>query len=179
MFDFNKIKIVKGEELEGYGSFVGIRRDRGGNLAFSLPKGFDNFEETYNNVKELFFRMYRTFKKFRHIYTNKLDNISDEKPQSKDNLIINNDLSYRFVNKENNEEVMLYSKIDAIDSIMDLCKELEIATLVREIGLTEDVDYSRIDYLIDKGIYQKKQCYICRVFIRQEKCNKGYSFRLN
>ena len=155
MFDFNKIKIVKGEELEGYGSFVGIRRDRGGNLAFSLPKGFDNFEETYNNVKELFFRMYRTFKKFRHIYTNKLDNISDEKPQSKDNLIINNDLSYRFVNKENNEEVILYSKIDAIDSIMDLCKELEIATLVREIGLTEDVDYSRIDYLIDKGIYQK------------------------
>lgn len=155
MFDFNKIKIVKGEELEGYGSFVGIRRDRGGNLVFSLPKGFDNFEETYNNVKELFFRMYRTFKKFRYIYTNKLDNISDERPQSKDNLIINNDLSYRFVNKENNEEVILYSKIDAIDSIMDLCKELEIATLVREIGLTEDVDYSRIDYLIDKGIYQK------------------------
>ncbi|MFC0034439.1 hypothetical protein [Cardiobacterium valvarum] len=64
MFDFNKIKIVKGEELEGYGSFVGIRRDRGGNLVFSLPKGFDNFEETYNNVKELFFRMYRTFKNF-------------------------------------------------------------------------------------------------------------------
>ena len=155
MFDFNKIKIVKGEELEGYGSFVGIRRDLGGNLAFSLPKGFDDFEETYNNVKELFFRMYRTFKKFRHIYTNKLDNISHKKPQSKDNLIINNDRSYRFINKENNEEVILYSKIDAIDSIIDLCKELEIATLVREIGLTEDVDYSRIDYLIDKGIYQK------------------------
>ncbi|WP_298639784.1 hypothetical protein [uncultured Cardiobacterium sp.] len=155
MFDFNKIKIVKGEELEGYGSFVGIRRDKSGNLAFSLPKGFDDFEETYNNVKELFFKIYRTFKKFRHVYENKLDDISDEKPQSKDNLMKNNGFLYRFVNKENNEEVILYSKIDAIDSIIDLCKELEIATLVREIGLTEDVDYSKIDYLIDKGIYQK------------------------
>ena len=45
------------------------------------------------------------------------------------------------------------SKIDLIDSIFQLYKEMEIESLIQELGLIEDIDYSKIDRYLDKGIY--------------------------
>ena len=46
--------------------FVGIRKSAlGDGYEFCLPNGFDNFPDgDFNEVRDLFFKMYRTFRKF-------------------------------------------------------------------------------------------------------------------
>lgn len=151
MFNFNELAVVQPNEPNCYrGSFVGIRKDKYlGKMAFTLPKGFDNFEINYDNVKNLFFAMYRTFEKFRQSREWYLD--KDE--QNKDNAQIeNNNGAYVFSDEDNNETV-LYSKIDLIDKIFQTYQELEIESLIQELGLVEEVDYSKIENYLDKGIF--------------------------
>ncbi len=151
MFNFNELAIVQPNEPNCYrGSFVGIRKDKYlGKMAFTLPKGFENFKVNYDNVKNLFFAMYRTFEKFRQNKERYLD--KDE--QNKDNAQIeNNNGAYIFTDEDNNETV-LYSKIDLIDKIFQTYQELEIESLIQELGLIEEVDYSKIENYLDKGIF--------------------------
>ena len=70
MFDFSKLKLVKSST----DSFVGIRKSSTSEeLEFHLPNGFEDFpEENFDEIKALFFRMYRTFKKFEYDNTNRL-----------------------------------------------------------------------------------------------------------
>ena len=82
MFNFDELKIIKGKESEERrcGSFVGIRRDRDTKeMHFILPRGFEDFDPNYNNVKYLFFNMYKTFKKFLD-ERNNVEKILDNKP---------------------------------------------------------------------------------------------------
>ena len=62
MFDFSEIKLVKNPNE----NFVGIRKSQlGDNYEFWLPNGFNDFPEgNFDKVRELFFKMYRTFRKF-------------------------------------------------------------------------------------------------------------------
>lgn len=150
MFNFNELEIVHPNEPNcPRGSFVGIRKDKYlGKMAFTLPKGFDNFEKSYDNVKKLFFLMYRTFEKFRQSHEQ-----IDEKLNSKDNTQINHHHgAYTFTDEDNNETI-LYSKIDLIERIFKTYQELEIESLIQELGLVEEVDYSKIENYLDKGIY--------------------------
>lgn len=150
MFNFNELEIVHpNEPNRSRGSFVGIRKDKYLNkMAFTLPKGFDNFEKSYDNMKKIFFAMYRTFEKFRQNHET-----YDDKPTSKDNTQVHNHQgAYIFIDEENNETI-LYSKIDLIDKIFKTYRELEIESLIQELGLVEDVDYSKIENYLDKGIY--------------------------
>lgn len=150
MFNFNELAIVKSNEPNcPRGSFVGIRKDKYlGKMAFTLPKGFDNFEINYENVKKLFFSMYRTFEKFRQ----NREKYLDEKPSSKDNAQTTHQGAYIFTDEENNESI-LYGKIDLIEKIFQTYKELEIESLIQELGLVEEMDYSKIENYLDKGIF--------------------------
>lgn len=77
----------------------------------------------------------------------------DDKPTGKDNTQIDShNGTYTFTDEDNND-IILYSKIDLIDSIFQLYKEMEIESLIQELGLIEDIDYSKIDRYLDKGIY--------------------------
>ena len=110
MFNFNELAIVQPNEPNCYrGSFVGIRKDKYlGKMAFTLPKGFENFKVNYDNVKNLFFAMYRTFEKFRQNRERYLD--KDE--QNKDNAQIeNNNGAYIFTDEDNNETVYIVKLI--------------------------------------------------------------------
>ncbi len=153
MFNFNELAIVQPNEPNCYrGSFVGIRQDKYlGKMAFTVPKGFEDFEVNYENVKNLFFSMYRTFDKF--LETAKKNENLDDKPTGKDNTQIDNHRGAYIFTDEDNNETILYSKIDLIDSIFQLYKEMEIESLIQELGLVEDIDYSKIDRYLDKGIY--------------------------
>ncbi len=153
MFNFNELAIVQPNEPNCYrGSFVGIRQDKYlGKMAFTVPKGFEKFEINYENVKNLFFSMYRTFDKF--LENAKKNENLDDKPTGKDNTQIDNHLGAYIFTDEDNNETILYSKIDLIDSIFQLYKEMEIESLIQELGLVEDIDYSKIDRYLDKGIY--------------------------
>lgn len=151
MFNFNELTIVHpNEPHRNRGSFVGIRKDKYlDKMVFTLPKGFDNFEHNYENVKNLFFLMYRTFERFRQNGEKYLDG----NQQNKDNTQVESQQgAYVFTDEENNTTV-LYSKIDLIDNIFKTYQELEIESLIQELGLIEDVDYSKIENYLDKGIY--------------------------
>lgn len=152
MFNFNELTIVQSNDPEHYrGSFVGIRHDKYlKKMVFTLPKGFENFESNYENVKKLFFNMYRTFEKYRSNGKKYLD----ENPSSKDNAQVENHKNgaYIFTDEDGNE-TLLYSKIDLIDKIFNTYQELEIESLIQELGLVEDIDYSKIENYLDKGIY--------------------------
>lgn len=156
MFNFNKLNVLRPNEVgflsdeEKYYSFVGIRPHQG-KMTFFLPKGFDNFDKSYENIKNLFFKMYRTFDKFCQNgkkYGNKfLDDSQKENTKNK-----NSQGAYIFTDEDNNE-IVLYSKIDLIDKIFQTYQELEIESLIQELGLIEEVDYSKIENYLDKGIF--------------------------
>lgn len=161
MFNFDELKIIKGKESEERrcGSFVGIRRDKyTKEMHFILPRGFEGFDPTYNNVKNLFFNMYKTFKKFVNERKN-VAKILGNKPQSKDNVSVENSGSYHFTDS-NDSEVIMYSKIEMIEAIIEVHKELDIEALIQELGLIEEIDYSKIDNLINNGIFLKNHSII-------------------
>ena len=174
MFNFDELKIIKGKESEERrcGSFVGIRRDKNTKeMHFILPKGFENFDPNYNNVKDLFFNMYKTFKKFVD-ERNNLAKVLDDKPQSKDNVSVEGNGSYRFTDSNDNE-VIMYSKIEMIEAMIEVHKELDIETLIQQSGLVEEIDYSRVDNLINNGVFLKNNSIVIDFMISERNIIQG------
>jgi len=174
MFNFDELKIIKGKESEERrcGSFVGIRRDRDTKeMHFILPRGFEDFDPNYNNVKYLFFNMYKTFKKFLD-ERNNVEKILDDKPQSKDNVSVKGIDSYRFTDSNDNE-VIMYSKIEMIEGMIEVHKELDIETLIQQSGLVEEIDYSRIDSLINNGVFLKNHSILIDFMVGERNIIQG------
>ncbi len=150
MFNFKTLKLTKRCDSESTNSFVGIRRNGNGEVEFRLPHGFDDFPENdFEATKELFFKMYRTFKKFER--DNWRPNILDTRSAGKDQVQKEKD-GYRFKNKEDND-VVLYSKIALIENLLDVYRDLALDQMERRIGADEKVDYSKIDRYLDRAIY--------------------------
>ncbi len=112
MLNFKELKLDKRtDDPNNTDPFVGIRRNEHGEPEFRLPIGFNDFPEgDFNATKQLFFRMYQTFKKFEE--DNNLKNAQDNEPKRGDNIEAGGN-AYQFKDKEDNE-VILYSKISVI-----------------------------------------------------------------
>ncbi len=152
MFNFKTLKLTKRCDFESTNSFVGIRRNENGEVEFRLPHGFDDFPENdFEATKDLFFKMYRTFKKFERDSTRE---ILDPRSNGKDQVQKEKD-GYRFKNKEENE-VVLYSKIALIENLLETYADLALDVMERRIGADEKVDYSKIDRYLDRAIYLPK-----------------------
>lgn len=149
MFNFKKLKLVRAGNSGSASSFVGIRRGLSGELEFSLPKGFDNFpDENFSETKKLFFRMYKTFKRFEHDMQNKE---LDKKPSSKDNIETNGK-AYSFKDSEEND-VIIYSKISLIENMLEAYRDLSIDFIEKSIGKSDQLDYKKLDQYMDKAVY--------------------------
>ena len=152
MFNFKTLKLTKRCDSESTNSFVGIRRGANNELEFRLPHGFDKFpKDDFEATKDLFFKMYRTFKKFERDSTRE---IVDQRATGKDQIQKEKD-GYRFKNKEDND-VVLYSKIALIENLLDVYRDLALDQMERRIGADEKVDYSKIDRYLDRAIYLPK-----------------------
>lgn len=151
MFNFDELEIINKDEPGcPRGSFVGIRKDKYlGKMAFILPKGFENFEKDYDSIKNLFFKMYRTFNQF---YKNNQAKL-DINAQSKDNAKKEYGKGVYIFSDEEDNQVILYSKIDIIENVFRLYKNLEIESLTQELGTVDNIDYSKIENHLDKGVY--------------------------
>jgi hypothetical protein len=149
MFNFRKLRIVKASETGSISSFVGIRRGGDGQLEFSLPRGFKEFpENNFNFTKNLFFKMYQTFKKFE---VNQLQKTLDKYPAGKDNTeTLGN--AYAFKDSEDND-VILYSKISVIEKMLEAYKDLSLDFIEKCTGKSDQIDYRKIDSYLDKAIY--------------------------
>lgn len=154
MFNFKNLDIECNTD-DIYNSFVGIRRSSATNrMTFFLPKGFDSFKMEYDNVKNLFFAMYKTFKRFEADNLSRFNSMLDEIGRDRDNTYSRASKGYSFTGDEENE-VLLYSKIDIIDNFFKVYKELDIDSIVEKMGITEKVDYTNIDRLLAEGIFLK------------------------
>lgn len=155
MFNFEDLDIQKNTN-DIYNSFVGIRKNiETSRMIFYLPKGFEDFEIEYDNVKKLFFSMYKTFKKFEIDNISKFDKMLDKEGRNRDNTYSRDSKGYKFSDEEDNNEVLFYSKIDIIDNFFKIHKELDIDTIVQRFGSTENIDYSNIEILLNEGIFLK------------------------
>lgn len=174
MFNFDELKIIKGKESEDRrcGSFVGIRKDRDTEeMHFILPRGFEGFDPSYNNVKNLFFNMYKTFKKFINERKD-IAKILDHKPQSKDNISVESNGSYCFTDSDDNE-VIMYSKIEMIEAMIEVHKELDIEALIQESGLVDEIDYSQVDNLINNGVFLKNHSIVIDFMVGERNIIQG------
>jgi len=149
MLNFKELKLDKRTDPNNIDPFVGIRRNENGEPEFRLPIGFNNFPKgDFNATKQLFFRMYRTFKKFEQDNRKKFQ---DGKPKRRDNLEVGGN-AYQFKDKEDNE-VILYSKISVIENMLKAYQDLALDIIERRIGRNEDIDFSKIDCYLHKAIY--------------------------
>ena len=149
MFNLKTLKIRK--ESQRRDSFVGIRRTVSQELEFCLPYGFDNFpDHDFYAIKRFFFRMYKTFRKF--VTENCRIEESNRNISRMSDGIIKTDKGLILTDKQG-EEIIIYSKIAMIDSVLKGYDELAIASIINKISRREDVDYSKIDHYMHKAIY--------------------------
>lgn len=149
MFNFKSLKIIKSDQNNSTSSFVGIRRGADNQLEFSLPRGFKEFPEMdFNSTKNLFFKMYKTFKKFEK---NQIKKTPDKNPAGKDNT---ETLGNAYAFKDSNDnDVILYSKISVIEKMLDAYKDLSLDIIEKSTGKSDYIDYKKIDNYLDKAIY--------------------------
>lgn len=153
MFDLANIDFIATDQQRGYRtySFVGLQRNsQTGKLEFWLPLGFDEFDHTdFNQVKSFFFKIYRTFK----IYLQRKEARIFREAQATDrDGIIENKNGFSFMNK-NNDQVVFYGKLNALDKILEGYDELRITSLERKQLKSDKIDYSQIHRYMHQAIY--------------------------
>lgn len=122
-------------------SFVGIQKC-GSQIQFCLPKGFNATDfDTYDSKRDLFFLLYKVLRQFKSICIDKEYIASD-----RDGVIQNKGSIQTIVlpDATDDDELILYSKLDNISAIIDLYDELKILSLAHRLGISEKVDYSKI-----------------------------------
>jgi hypothetical protein len=122
-------------------SFVGIQKC-GSQINFHLPKGFDkNDFNTYDSKRDLFFLLYKVLRQFKTICIDR-GYIKDDR----DGAIQNGGSTQTIAlpDATDDDELILYSKLDSISAIIDLYDELKILSLSHRLGISEKVDYSKI-----------------------------------
>ena len=151
MFDFSKIEFIDravNRNNRKY-SFVGIQKNQHtGKMEFWLPLGFEDFPKDYESVKDFFFAMYKTYKKYlagKKMEDEKLDN-------QRDGLYDKKMGGFKFTTSIL-EDQLLYSKLNAFDKIIDGYDELRIASMERKVFRSSVLDYSQIHKYLHKAIY--------------------------
>jgi hypothetical protein len=158
MFDLKNIDFIKTDGQRGRKSysFVGLKRkENSERLEFWLPLGFDTFETeitnptSFDRVKNFFFKMYRTF----HTYkVRKLNQISEEEKNKNRDGVFEFENGFSFVN-ENNEQIIFYGKLNALDKILEGYDELRISSLEKKQVRSHEIDYSKIHRYMHQAIY--------------------------
>jgi len=152
MFNFKELKLNKRTDPDNpdkLDSFIGIRRSGPHGFEFRLPVGFENFPEgNFELTKHLFFRMYRGFKKFER---DNLKDLQQSETTGKDNIEVSGN-ACRFKDRKGND-IVLYSKISVIETMLEVYQELALNMIERTIQRSEQIDFSKIDRYLHKAIY--------------------------
>lgn len=160
MFNFNKMKLVVNENY----SFVGIEKCNS-ELRFYLPKGFkpDSFI-TYDSRRDLFFLLYKVLGQFKNICIEK-DYLKDDR----DGTVVEKQGSIQKITlpdaNDEEEEAIIYSKLNSIDAILDLYDELKILSMVDRLGISDRIDYGKIHKFLHNCMYINNAPYIDLVTI--------------
>lgn len=152
--NLSDIELIKGSERDRrHYSFVGIERNKqSGQLEFWLPLGFEDFpEDDFTALKTFFFKMYRTLSIYFKRRSDSPLEEGEERETDRDGFY-QSDKGFSF-QKEDQEEIVLFSKISALDKIIEGYDDLRIAALERKIVRTEEIDYSKIHRYLHQAVY--------------------------
>ncbi len=131
---------------EKLNNFVGIKRNQANSqLEFCLPKGFDNFPKgDFDSLKKMFFRTYKTYRKF-----------FEEKKELTDTKSFDgfSEFSGGYTLTGKGENIATYSKLNVFDSILDAYNELQILSLQSKLSRSSEINYSRIEKYLHRGVY--------------------------
>lgn len=131
---------------EKLNNFVGIKRNKANSqLEFCLPKGFDNFPKgDFDSLKKMFFRTYKTYRKF-----------FEEKKELTDTKSFDgfSEFAGGYTLTGKGENIATYSKLNVFDSILDAYNELQILSLQSKLSRSSEINYSRIEKYLHRGIY--------------------------
>lgn len=153
MFNLSNLKIVKGDARDSCSySFVGIKRSSVTNdLEFWLPLNFHNFpENNHEEIQKFFFKLYKTLKVFTK---NQKQTIHNSKNDRDGLLKASGGLKISY---QNSEEIICYGKIAMLESIMDACDEMAIASIIRKSINSSDLKFDQISKYFDKAIYSQE-----------------------
>ncbi|MGK7919853.1 MAG: hypothetical protein AB4080_07575 [Trichodesmium sp.] len=149
MINFGELKLRVNEKY----SFVGIeKKDK--SLIFHLPKGFDENHHSLDNFdfkRDLFFKLYRVMKITYQLYLEKGYLNQNIQTNDRDGVIKKEE--GQEVSIDENRESILYSKFDALDSILEVYNELKILSLVSRISKSETIDYSKLHRYLHRAIF--------------------------
>jgi hypothetical protein len=127
-------------------TFVGIKKNvESDKFEFQLPKGFQNFPiNNYTSVKSLFFKTYKTYRKF----------FEEKKNLAEDNQLDGfSELENGYSIEGKDGQTVSYSKLNMLDSILDAYNELLILSIKNKLSKTSEVDYSKIHKYLHKAIF--------------------------
>ena len=141
MFDLSKINFIDDSNRKNSYSFVGLQKNDNNSIDFYLPIGFDEFpKDNFDEVKNLFLGLYKIFKKFEKNHTKDRDGNINAKG------------GFEFETIED-ETIMLYSKINMFDTILDEFDEMDIYAFHIKRSNSDDIDYSKLDKYMDRAIF--------------------------
>jgi len=140
MFNLSQNDFIDDENRKNNFSFVGLKTESDG-IKFYLPKGFNGFDKSsFEDTKNLFLNLYKIFKKF-----------SQKIIKDRDGSI-NKNGGFAFQSEEN-ETIVLYSKLNMFDTILDEFDDMDIYSFDIKRRKTDKIDYSKIDKYIDQATF--------------------------
>ncbi|BAY86311.1 hypothetical protein NIES267_58170 [Calothrix parasitica NIES-267] len=149
MLNFQELQPIVPEKY----SFVGIQKNND-KLQLYLPKGF-NAEtfNTYDSKRDIYFMLYKILQRYKQICIEK-GNLENQLVKDRDGVIQSNDSVQKVViPQSDNDEILLYSKLDVVGKILDAYDEPKIMSLAYRLGESEEVDYSQIHQYLDRAKY--------------------------
>lgn len=93
--------------------------------------------------------MYRTFQTYK---VRKLNQLTEEEKTKDRDGVFEFENGFSFVN-ENNEQVVFYGKLNALDKILEGYDELRISSLEKKQVRSHEIDYSKIHRYMHQAIY--------------------------
>jgi hypothetical protein len=149
MINFGELELRVNEKY----SFVGIEK-KGYKLLFHVPKGFSQDDpslDTFDFKRDLFFKLYRVLNVFKLTCLEKGYFEKDIKCRDRDGVVRDEAGAQIIYNHDG--ETISYSKLDAIDRILEADDELRILALVSRLGKSETIDYSKLHRFLHKAIF--------------------------
>jgi hypothetical protein len=149
MINFGELELRVNENY----SFVGIKKE-GYKLLFHVPKGFSQDDpslDTFDFKRDLFFKLYRVLNVFKLTCLEKGYFEKDIKCRDRDGVVRDEAGAQIIYNHDG--ETISYSKLDAIDRILEADDKLRILALVSRLGKSETIDYSKLHRFLHKAIF--------------------------
>ena len=151
MINFGELEIKVNTKY----SFVGIQKE-GSKLIFHIPKGFSESDislNTFDSKRDLFFRLYRVLNVFKQVCIDKghFQTRVVTKADDRDGVV--EDDTGSEITSDNDSKNIFYSKIDALESILNVYDELKILALVSRLGKSERIDYSKLHRYLNNAIF--------------------------